>query len=33
VAQPSAWVILMEISKLVAPALIVWYAWKSKQKA
>jgi len=33
VAQPSAWTILMEISKLVAPALIVWYAWKSKQKA
>ena len=33
VAQPSAWTILMEISKLAAPALIVWYAWKSKQKA
>jgi len=28
VAQPSAWMILMEISKLIAPALIVWYAWK-----
>jgi len=32
-AQPSAWAILMESSKVVAPALIVWYAWKSKQKA
>ena len=32
-AQPSAWMILMELSKLVAPALIVWYAWKSKQEA
>jgi len=32
-AQPSAWAILMELSKVVAPALIVWYAWKSKQKA
>ena len=31
-AQPSAWAILMEISKVVAPALIVWYAWKSKQE-
>jgi len=31
-AQPSAHAILMEISKVVAPALIVWYAWKSKQK-
>jgi len=32
-AQPSAWMILMEISKLIAPALIVWYAWKwPKQK-
>ena len=27
-AQPSAHEILMEISKVVAPALIVWYAWK-----
>jgi hypothetical protein len=25
--------VLMELSKVVAPALIVWYAWKSKQKA
>ena len=28
----SAWMILMEISKLLAAALIVWYAWKSKKK-
>jgi len=28
-----AYAILMELSKVVAPALIVWYAWKSKQKA
>jgi len=33
VARSSAWMILMDFSKLVAPALIVWYAWKSKQKA
>jgi len=26
-------ILLMEISAVVAPALIVWYAWKSKQKA
>jgi len=32
-AEPSAWATLMELSKVVAPALIVWYAWKSKQKA
>ncbi len=31
-AQPSAHEILMELSKVVAPALIVWYAWKSKQE-
>jgi uncharacterized membrane protein HdeD (DUF308 family) len=32
-AQPSAWTILMEISKLIAPALILWYAYKwPKQK-
>jgi threonine/homoserine/homoserine lactone efflux protein len=30
-AQPSAYRILMDISKVVAPALIIWYAWKSKQ--
>jgi hypothetical protein len=28
----AAWMILMEIAKLIAPILIVWYAWKSKQK-
>jgi len=28
-----AYAVLMELSKVVAPALIVWYAWKSKQKA
>lgn len=33
VARSSAWMILMEIAKLVAPALIIWYAWKSKQEA
>ena len=33
VALLSAWMILMEVAKLLAPALIVWYAWKSKQKA
>jgi len=32
-AYPSAHLILMTLSKVVAPALIVWYAWKSKQKA
>lgn len=32
-AAPSAYAILMEISKVVVPALIVWYAWKSNQKA
>jgi hypothetical protein len=32
-AQPSAYAILMETSKVIVPALIVWYAWKSKQKA
>ena len=29
----SAFVILIGIVQLVAAALIVWYAWKSKQKA
>jgi hypothetical protein len=29
----SAWMILMEIAKLIAPILIVWYAYKPKQKA
>lgn len=32
-ASSSAWIILMEIAKLIAPILVVWYAWKSKQKA
>jgi uncharacterized membrane protein HdeD (DUF308 family) len=32
-AQPSAWMTLMEISKLIAPALILWYTYKwPKQK-
>ena len=29
----AAWMILMEIAKLIAPILIVWYTWKSRQKA
>jgi len=29
----TAWGILMPVSEAVATALIVWYAWKSKQKA
>jgi len=32
IVQP-AHVILMFISNIVASALIVWYAWKSRQKA
>jgi len=32
-ANPTALDILMSLSIIVAPALIVWYAWKSKQKA
>lgn len=32
-AEPSAYAILMETSKVVVPALIVWIAWKSKPKA
>jgi len=32
-AQPYAYAILIWISKIVVDALIVWYAWKSKQKA
>jgi len=32
VARSSPWMTLMDFSKLVAPALIVWYAWKSKEK-
>jgi hypothetical protein len=31
-AQLSAWATLVTLSKVVALALIVWYAWKSKQK-
>jgi len=30
--SPYAYAILMELTKVVVPALIVWYAWKSKQK-
>ncbi len=33
VAKQSPYAILMMISVVVAPALIVWYAWKSKQEA
>jgi hypothetical protein len=32
-AKPSAWATLMTLSMFVAPVLVVWYAWKSKQKA
>ena len=32
-ANPSAQLILVILAKVVALALIVWYAWKSKQKA
>jgi len=32
-AKPSAYAILMWLSGFVVLALIVWYAWKSKQKA
>jgi len=28
-----AYAALMETTKVIVPALIVWYAWKSKQKA
>jgi len=31
--SPYAYAILLELSKVVIPALIVWYAWKSEQKA
>lgn len=31
-AAPSAYAVLLEVSKVVVPAMIVWYAWKSKQK-
>ena len=32
-ANPSAYVIVVFVALVVVPALIVWYAWKSKQKA
>jgi len=32
VARSSAWTILNTLSGVVVAALIVWYAWKSKQK-
>jgi len=32
-AEFPAYAILMIVSQFVAAALIVWYAWKSKQKA
>jgi hypothetical protein len=31
--NPSAYVIVMFVALVAVPALIVWYAWKSKQKA
>ena len=33
VAKPSAWATLITLSTVVALALIVWYAWKSKKEA
>jgi len=33
VAKLSAWATLIMLAKVVVTALIVWYAWKSKQKA
>ena len=30
--DPHAFMILLNIAAIVAPALIIWYAWKSKQK-
>jgi hypothetical protein len=32
-AEPSAYAVLMEVSKVVVPALVVWYAWNSKHIA
>ena len=32
-AKLSPWAILIWVSQVAANALIVWYAWKSKQKA
>ncbi|MFQ6032917.1 MAG: DUF6326 family protein [Candidatus Zixiibacteriota bacterium] len=31
--SPAAYAILLNLSMIVAAVLIVWYAWKSKQKA
>jgi hypothetical protein len=31
-AAPSAYAVLIETSKVVVPALIVWYSWKSKRQ-
>lgn len=32
-ANPKGYMVLMLIAAVVAPILIVWYAWKSKRKA
>ena len=32
-AAPKGYVVVMLIAAVVAPVLIVWYAWKSKKKA
>ncbi len=32
-ANPKAYAIVLLVGAVVAPMLIVWYAWKSKQKA
>ena len=31
--MPAAHILLLSIAGFIAPVLIVWYAWKSKQKA
>jgi hypothetical protein len=31
-ANPSAWAILIGLAEIAATILVVWYAWKSKQK-
>ena len=31
-SEPSAYAILMEVSKVVVPAVIVWYEWESMEK-
>ena len=33
VSSVYAYAVLMEATKVIVPALIVWYAWKSKHKA